>query len=325
MGSTVSLPDDWAPIDQVVVGSMGGSAIAGDLTADLAASPAAVPISVVRGFRLPFALSRRCLFVACSYSGDTEETLSLFHQALESSSHVVVISSGGKLMKEAERKGIPVLKVSIPGEPRGAAAYSLILILSVLDRLGLLDIGEKQVLASAQDLKLRVSQLEEGIPTQDNLAKQLAAELVDRQVLVYGGGLLSGMARRWKSQFNENAKVWAFCETIPELLHNLVEAVGASSGIAAGATVLLLQPTGDVAALDQRFQIVAEQLRQNGIPNRILQGEERPPLSQLLQMLLLGDYVSYYLALLRGVDPSPTPAIQEAKERLAGLHPQTGK
>lgn len=319
MAQGVSLPRDWTPIDKVVIGGMGGSAIAGDLAADLAATAPTVPILVVRDRQLPFSLNGRSLFIACSYSGDTEETLALFHQALEAGARVIAISSGGTLSEEARSRGVPLLNVGVTGEPRGASAYSLILLLGALHQLGLLDIGEREVFASVKDMRQQVSQLEEDVPTPGNLAKQLAAELKDKLILVYGGNLYTGMARRWKSQFNENAKVWAFSETIPELLHNLVEAFTASTAIAQGASVLLLQPSVTAAAPDRHYQVVSDMLRRNGIPNRIIQGLARPPLSQLLSMLLLGDYVSYYLALLRGVDPSPTPTILEAKERLASL------
>ncbi len=103
MAQSVPLPRDWTPIDKVVIGGMGGSAIAGDLAADLAATAPTVPILVIRDHQLPFSLNGRSLFIACSYSGNTEETLTLFHQALENDARVIAISSGGKLSEEARK------------------------------------------------------------------------------------------------------------------------------------------------------------------------------------------------------------------------------
>ena len=324
VSQTVSLPPYPTPVQHVVIGGMGGSAIAGDLTADLAAAQGNVPISVVRDLRLPFALNPGNLFIACSYSGETKETLSLFHQALAAGSQVMVITNGGRLSKEARSRGIPILNVDVSGEPRNATAYSLLLLLGVLHRLDLVRTGDDVVRASAEDLRKRVGQLEEGVTTRDNPAKLLAAELKDKLILVYGGGLFTGMARRWKTQLNENAKVWAFFETIPELLHNAVESYGTTEGPGGQLMVLLLHPGVEGGDADPHYQVVSQLLQRNGVLNRILQGETTHPLSQLLTTLLLGDYVSYYLALLRGVDPSPTPAIQAAKEGLARLLPEDG-
>ena len=324
VSQTIPLPQTQEPVQHVVIGGMGGSAIAGDLTADLAAAQGMLPISVVRDFHLPFALNPRSLFIACSYSGETKETLSLFYQALAAGAQVMVISSGGRLSKEAQTRGIPVLKVDAPGEPRNATTYSLMLLLGVLHRLDLVRTGDDVVRATAADLRMRVAQLEEGIPTRNNPAKLLAAELMGKLVLIYGGGLFTGMARRWKTQLNECAKVWAFFETIPELLHNAVESFGSTEGPAGQIMALLLQPMMEGADADPHYQVVSQLLRENAVSNRIVQGETANPLSQLLAMLLLGDYVSYYLALLRGVDPSPTPAIQAAKEGLAKLLPKDG-
>ena len=319
VSQTASLPADPRPVKHVVIGGMGGSAIAGDFTADLAAAQGTVPISVVRDLKLPFALNANSLFIACSYSGETRETLSMFHQALAAGSQVMVISSGGRLTEEAESRGIPILRVDAPGEPRNATTYSLLLILGILQRLDLVQTGHEAVKASADDLRKRIAQLEEGVPTEDNPAKLLAADLKGKLILVYGGGLFTGMARRWKTQFNENAKVWAFFETIPELLHNSVESFGTAQGLGGDLMVLLLQPDVQEGGANAHFQVVSQQLDGNGVPNRILHGETANPLSQLLTMLLLGDYVSYYLAMLRGVDPSATPTLQAAKEDLAGL------
>ena len=324
VSQTVPLPVDPTPVQHVVIGGMGGSAIAGDLAADMAAAQGTVPISVVRDLQLPFALNPSSLFVACSYSGDTQETLSMFHQALAAGSQVIVISSGGRLTEEAQSRSIPILKVDAPGEPRNATTFSLLLLLGALSRLGLVRTSDEVVKASAEDLQRRVAQLEEGVPTRDNPAKSLAGELKDKLILVYGGGLFTGMARRWKTQFNENAKVWAFFETIPELLHNAVESYGSTEDPSSQLMVLLLQPKLEGGGVNPHFQVASQLLGRNGVPNRILQGESTNPLSQLLTMLLLGDYVSYYLAMLRGVDPSATPNLQAGKEGLAKLLPENG-
>ena len=311
------LPEGWTAVDRVVIGGMGGSAIAGDLAADLVAAHPAVPISVVRDLRFPFALDERTLFIASSYSGSTEETLSLFDRAIKSQAKVLAICSGGTLADRASHEGIPLLTIDIASEPRSVVGYNLMLLLGVLWRLGLISVAEEDVNRAVESLSRGTSNLGEDVPAGDNPAKQLALELRDKLILIYGSGVFSAVARRWKTQFNENAKAWAFYESIPEVLHNSVETYCSMSLAPDRIMGLLLQPDTSDGGHARHHSVVSELLRRNNIPHRILPGENGPPLAQLLGMLLLGDYVSYYLALLQEVDPSPNPAITVAKELLS--------
>jgi glucose/mannose-6-phosphate isomerase len=299
---------------------MGGSAIVGDLVADLASVQETVPVVVVRDFKLPFAPDERSLVILCSYSGNTEETLSMFHQAIRANTQVMVVTAGGLLAHEARVRRIPCLKVQAAGEPRSAVGYNLFLLLGLLHRLGLMVASTEDVQAAIQALGRQVSRMRHDVPTRENPAKTLALELKGRLILVYGGGIFSGVARRWKTQLNENAKVWAFSETIPEVLHNSVEAYAAPPAGGAPTAVLLLQPSPAVGPLAGCYRTLCQLLRESGISRHLLTGMDGPPLTQLLGMLLFGDYVSYYLALLQGVDPSPNPTITQAKERLAQRH-----
>ena len=330
------LPSDWRAADRVVVGGMGGSAMAGELASDLAAGRGAAPILVVRDRRLPFALDRRTLFVVCSYSGNTEETLSLYDQAQYDQTHgqaageqamILVLRGGGALAERAEAHGVTRLAIDVAAEPRSAVGYNLMLLLGVLSRLGLLEISEEEAEAGIEAASHGVASLGPDVPAAHNPAKQLALDLIDRLVLIYGCGLFGGMARRWKTQLNENAKVWAYFETVPELLHNSVEAYSSPFPFDDRVMALLLQPSaGPMASAasssgeadyGRHNQALSELLRRNGLPHRVVTGSDAAPLAQLLNMLLLGDYVSYYLAMLRGVDPSPNPCITAAKQLLA--------
>ena len=310
----LKLLDDWKQINHVVIGGMGGSAIAGDLAKDLAASQQAVPITVVRDFQLPFPLTGNHLFVASSFSGNTDETLSLLQQARQSKAKVLAIAGGGQLARMAEEEGLPLLSIQTPGEPRSALGYNLLLLLGVLARLGLVSTTANDVQSALDALQEQVARLGEEIPVGDNPAKQLAQELAGRLILIYAGGIFSGVARRWKTQLNENAKAWAFYESIPELLHNSVEAFHPGAIEGSDRLALLLLPAAASAELGRRYQIVEELLAGQGIPYRRISGPAGPPLAQLLWMVLLGDYVSYYLALIRSIDPSETPLLDLGKQ-----------
>lgn len=306
-------PNKWSKIDKVVIGGMGGSAIAGDLVADLATLQPTVPVIVVRDFSLPFRLDQNSLFIGCSHSGSTEETLFLFRQARQQGASLLALAGGGRLLAEATAAGIPSLTINAPGEPRSAVGYNLMLLLGTLNRCGIVNVDQAGVEAAIFALQDQVSQLGQSVPVPNNLAKQIALELAGKLIVVYGGGLLTGMARRWKTQLNENAKAWAFFESLPELLHNSVEAFNTPSKRPPEPFVLVLRPDVENQALPGRYRVVTELLERSSIPYRILGPGQGAPLTQMLCMLALGDYVSYYLAILHEVDPSPTPAIIQGK------------
>ena len=299
--------------DKVVISGMGGSAIAGDLAADLSSRCSKAPLVVVRSLNLPFALDQNTLFISCSHSGNTGETLSLFQAATSSPVAVMAITGGGLLAEKARDKGIPIVPVESSGEPRSAMAYNLMLLLGVLSRLGLFSVNEEEVLGAAATLKNHLTSLAVDVPTEDNPAKQLAAQLVGRMLLIFGGDIFSGAARRWKAQLNENAKTWAFYENIPECLHNSVESFGAGSATGRDIFALSLQPRNIPRELEDRYRVLTKMLERSGVANSTLVGVSGSPLAQVLCMTLLGDYVSYYLAILKGLDPSPTPAIDLGK------------
>ena len=319
-GMASSFPAEWASSQSITVCGMGGSAIAGDLLAGLVAAQKGPPVQVVRGFDFPFRIASQNLIIVCSYSGDTRETVSLYQQAKAAGARIIVASGGGFLTGEASRMGIALLKVDIPGEPRSAVGYDLMLLAAALNQIGLWTISQSDVDDSLEALDHQADSLAEDQPSGGNPAKDLALDLHERLVMVYGGGLFSGLARRWKTQLNENGKVWAWHEEIPELLHNSVEAYASQPTIKESLAAVMLRPDlrDDPAAA--HYTVAEEMLTSHGIPLHMVEPPPGiPPLGQLLTTMILGDYVSYYLAILRGVDPSPTPNILLGKEILGRL------
>jgi len=315
------VPADWRQCTEVIVAGMGGSAIAGNLVSDLAGPSSSMPIRIVRDFRIPGILTGNKpgqLIVVCSFSGETEETLAMFDQARSAGVAMAAITGGGTLARRAAEAGIPMMTVDAPGEPRSAVGYNLMLLASLLDRIGVLSVSDKDVDEAVVSAELMASQVGIEVPTEDNEAKLLAIDLVGRLVLVYGGGALSGMALRWKSQINENGKSWAFAELLPELFHNSVESFPSGPEIRQRTTALLLKPHQTTPELGRRYEVLSETLYSAGIDNGMFIGPPGGPLAQSLSMIVLGDYLSYYLGLLNGINPSETPIIDISKERLSG-------
>ena len=308
--------DSWTGIRHVVIGGMGGSAIAGDLIRDLAAVKKSLPITVVRDFQLPCNMDQHTLFIACSFSGNTEETLSLVSQVQETEAKILVVSSGGQLQKIAQVRGVPILGLPGFGEPRSSVGYTLLLLLGVLNKLGIFALDQHDVSGSIGSLRSTVAHLSEGVPTLVNPAKRLAYLFQQKTLVVYGGGIFSATARRWKTQFNENSKAWAFYEELPELLHNSVEAFQLAETFSS-SVVIVLEPKTKTPMLEARYRVVEDLLRSGHVQFELVRGESGSPIAQVLNMVLLGDYASYYLGLLHGINPSATPAIDQGKKLLA--------
>ena len=314
-----SLPSDYSKVDKVIILGMGGSAIGGDLVSSLVLEQGGLPVLVHRDYDLPSSVDSRTLVIASSYSGNTEETLSCFAQALKTSAKKLAITTGGRLKALAEESGIPLLSFHYVAEPRAAFGYSFFSILGLFQKLGFLPIKSEEIedaIELTQDLSLK---LEGNAPLASNPAKQLATKLLGRLALVYGAGILSKVALRWKTQFNENSKTWAFAECFPELNHNAVVGYRFPPWLAKKAFVVLLRSPSLHPRTQIRYQVTADLLTDAGVEHEVIETQGESYLSQIMSVVLFGDYVSYYLAILNQVDPAPVAAIDYLKERLGKI------
>ncbi len=313
----LSLPSDYAAVDRVVILGMGGSAIGGDLVRSLALTQGRAPVSVHRDYGLPPGVDARTLVIASSYSGKTEETLSAFTEALQTPAKKVVITTGGNLKALAEENRVPVFTFHYKAEPRAALGYSFFPILAIFHRLGLMSTPSQDVDETIEVLQKLSAVLDKGVPQRINLAKQLATKLLGRLVIIYGAGILSQVAFRWKTQFNENSKTCAFSECLPELNHNAVVGYRFPLWLGEKAFVILLSSPRLHSRTLMRYNVTGELLASAGIAYEVVHARGESPLAQIMSTVLFGDYVSYYLAMLNEVDPSPVAAIDYLKGRLA--------
>jgi len=317
MATKFDLPQDYSTVNKVVILGIGGSAIGGDLVSNLAISEAKLPIFVHRDYDLPAFIDAQTLVIASSYSGMTEETLSSFKQALETRSKKLVITTGGKLKVMAEKKNIPVFSFDYKAPPRAALPFSFLPILCFLHRLGFISDKSADVTETVSVLQKLSQKINEGVPTSQNPAKQLARRLYGHLPVIYGGSIVSEVAHRWKTQLNENSKAWAFYEVFPELNHNAVVGYQFPSELASKIVVVLLRPAWLPQHIQLRYQVTCQLLDQAKIDYQIVDGDGASQLSQIMSLVLFGDYVSYYLSMLYKIDPSPTEAIDFLKEKLA--------
>lgn len=314
----LELPDDCRNPDSVVLLGMGGSAIGGDLVADYVAHECPAPFIVNRGYDLPAWVGPRTLVIASSYSGNTEETLSGAAQALARGAPVVGVSSGGELTARLRAAGRPVVPIHYRSQPRAALGHSLIPVLGILHAAGLIDDPAPAIGAAAAALAAEAARNEPNVPTAANPAKSLALDLVGRIPVVYGAEFLSAVARRWKTQINENAKSWGIYEEFPELNHNAVLGYQFPGDLKCLYVVQLDSPLLS-KRVRARYAVTRELLTREGVSFTTLTTEGDGRLAQMLGAIVLGDFVSYYLAMLYEVDPTPVTAIDFLKAQLARL------
>jgi glucose/mannose-6-phosphate isomerase len=317
------LPPEYSPVDKVVILGMGGSAIGGDLVRRLALAESRVPVWVHRDYGLPPFVDGNTLVIASSYSGETEETLSAFAESLKTPAKKLAITTGGKLKKLAKEEGVPVFSIDYQAPPRAAFPHSFVPLVGIFQKLGLL--GDKSAdLRQALDILNQLSKdLLETNPLAANPAKQLATRLLGHLVLVYGGEVLSEVARRWKAQLNENSKAWAFFELFPELNHNAVAGYDSPPDLKDRIFVVLLHSSSLSPRSRLKYEATAELLARSGVGHEQVEALGETTLAQMMSLVIFGDYVSFYLAMLNETDPTALAAVDFIKGYLAISSPDS--
>jgi glucose/mannose-6-phosphate isomerase len=303
--------------DGLVICGMGGSAIGADLV--LACLPGlSVPSAVVRGYSLPDWVGLETLVVVVSYSGETEEALACAAQARSRGCAPVCVSSGGRLAAFADGEGLPLVVVPGGSQPRAAVGSLSMPVLATLEAAGLCHEHATEVAAAAAQLEDDAAVLGPECADDGNPAKTLARRLEKRLVVAYGAGPTSPVARRWKGQINENAKAPAFFNELPELDHN--ELVGWTSlpHVTSSTIALFLLDESGEPRLARRAELTAREYETLGVSTELVAARGDSRLARLFSLVQLGDYVSCYLAVLYGVDPTPVDAIQAFKASLVG-------
>lgn len=313
--ATEGLDLDLPTAGNILVGGMGGSALAGEYAAAWAGASGRVPVVVHRDYGLPGWVDEGTLVVGVSYSGNTEETRSLFLEAGERGAARAAVTSGGHLAATAEAGGHPVLRVPEGLQPRAAIGHLLARTARILEAQDLLDAeaGLREAEKVTGDVAERLAP---NVEVDANPARRLARDLEGRVPVVYGAGLLAPAARRVAGQVNENGKTLAFHGVVPEMNHNEVVGWGNVRDPERFAAVLLRDPDHEHPQHAARFDAVEEILADRGVTVRSVEAQGANPAARLLSVTLLGDAASVYLALERGVDPTPVETIEGLKARL---------
>jgi glucose/mannose-6-phosphate isomerase len=300
-------------VQHVVMSGMGGSALPGVM---IPVWPGvAVPFEVSRGYRIPSYVGPKTLFVASSYSGNTEETLEAFDTALQTGATIVVIAAGGQLAERARQHSLPLY--TIPGgvQPRMCAFYFMRAIADILTQYGLASADDSVLNGVGEWLGEQARQWGSEVPVEQNLAKQIARDLCGKTAIIYSGPLMAPAANKWKICINENAKNLAWWGQYSEFNHN--EFIGWSSHpVEKPFGVVEIRSSLEHPRMARRFE-VSEQLLSGLRPSPIVvEPHGDTVLEHMVWSICLGDVVSVYLALLNGVNPTPVALVERLKKEL---------
>jgi glucose/mannose-6-phosphate isomerase len=319
LGFEQPLPD-WQGIRQVVLAGMGGSAIGADLLAAYLASSCRVPVFVQRDYGLPvWANGPETLVIACSHSGNTEETLSCFEQAIQNGCRCLAVTRGGKLAELSRQASVPLWTFEHKGVPRAAAGFSFGLLLAAFVRLNLaLDQATvyQDLVHAVEVMRRQQASLKPEVPAARNLAKRNAGQLVGRWVTVIGADVLAPVARRWKGQISELAKAWAQFEFLPEADHNTLAGIMNPEDLFARSMVVFLRAASYHPRNLLRIDLTRKLFMLEGINTDVFEAAGDTPLAHLWTTLHFGDYMAYYLAMAYGIDPTPVDIIEDLKAEL---------
>lgn len=319
-------PGDLVPPRLLAVGGMGGSAIAADLVFALAADRLPFPVLTVRDYAWPASVGPGALVLLSSYSGNTEETLALYEEAGRRGVARLALTTGGRLAELSKRDRVPLVRLPTGLPPRAALGYSVVSLCLLLEALG--DPGEGEdawveALAALEEMNRRLSP---GRPEAENPAKRLARAVAGRAVcVVASAGFPAACARRLKGQINENAKTPAFDQPVPEMNHNEIVGWQALADLHPRFAAVLLRDREERPAVARRLDVTRDLLEEEGIATHRIDSNGRSRLTRLLSLVVFGDWLSLYLAVLAGVDPTPIEKIDRLKRALAEPPKEPGR
>ena len=306
-----NIPESYREIKNVVISGMGGSAIGGDLLRTLFSDDCPIPVMVNRDYDVPAFVDKSTLFIAASYSGNTEETVSALNRASEKGAKIIVVSGGGKLQQKSEELDLPFFEIKKKGlQPRCAFGYMFTPLVFFLSKLGFIADQTQNFNETIGIISRSALELAPEIPSRANLAKQLAYSFYGRLPIIYAPQKhFDVVAMRWKGQINENGKAMAFYNTIPEMNHNEIVGWGIPLDIAGKRAIVMLAHKEVSERIRIRINVASNLIANTDGQVIGIEAKGGSLLAKALYLIYLGDFASYYLAILNDVDPTPVDRI----------------
>ena len=320
LGDEFELPQGFKrSYKNVVCAGIGGSAIGADLVRSYIADEALIPVSVNRNYTLPNFVSGETLVIASSYSGNTEEILSAYRDARSRDAQVLVITSGGKLEKMSNRDDVPCMTIPAGFPPRCALGYSFFPLLLVLSKIGIVKDQAAFTDDAVRNLrKLKDSRIGYKVPEKDNLAKRIAGEIFGKLPVIYAGhDHIDAVVTRWRGQLAENSKTLSWGHLFPEMNHNEIVGWENPKRVLKECVAIILRDASDHPRVSKRMDITRHTLKESRVKVLEVSSAGKELLARMLSLVYIGDFVSFYLAILNGIDPAPVERITMIKKELA--------
>ncbi len=304
---------------KIVFAGLGGSAIGADLVRSYLYFESKIPINVCREYELPAYVDNSTLVFILSYSGNTEETLSAYQQARQKGAQLILISSDGALKEYAKNDKLPFIEIPRGLPPRCALGYLSIIPLAVLNKLGMIEDIAPYLNETIEVLEeLKNKNLNPRIGQKDNIAKYVADKLFNKFAIIYSGSIHFDVAvTRLRGQLNENSKSLASTHVFPEMNHNEIVGWQNPKKLFNNFVVLMLRDKNMHPRVAKRMDITADILKDEGVCVLEIWSRGENLLSRIFSLIYIGDFISFYLAILYGIDPTPVDRVTYLKKRLS--------
>lgn len=316
IGTGIEIGAKYGSSRNIIISGLGGSAIGGDLLRSYTAGEIKVPVFVNRNYFLPEFADSDTLVIISSYSGNTEESLSAYEEAKKKGCKIIIVSSGGKLSLLASSRGDYLINVPGGYQPRCALAYSFITLLFFLQKLGHISDRTGEISALVDEMSGRMETYS-GFDEEVNPALKIAARLQGKIPVIYSSNdLLDIVNLRWRCQMNENAKMLAFGNYFPEMNHNEIVGWEVNPELLRNFGVVFLNDIDDFDKIKKRQEISRDLIKPYAGLIFEVSSECRGRLARIMDLVYMGDWVSFYLAVLNKVDPAPIEKINILKTKL---------
>jgi glucose/mannose-6-phosphate isomerase len=304
------------PYKNIIFAGMGGSAIGADLIRSYLKFTTQIPLYVNRSYLLPKFASNDSLVFVCSYSGNTEETLSCFNLARKKRANIICLSSNGKLEKLSEKNNYLFVKIPKTYPPRCALGYSVFPLLMILKKLKLADIKNSEINKTLSLLKRISNELKPS--NKSNLATKTASKLFGKFVVIYGSSSTTEIpALRFRGQLAENSKTLSSHHIFPEMNHNEIVGWEYPKKVLKDFVVVILRSSKDHKRVKKRIEISKKIIKKAGVPIIEIEARGLDLLSQIFSLIYTCDWISFYLAIFNGVNPTPVERVEFLKKELA--------
>ncbi len=318
---SIRIPKAYKQLKHVVIHGMGGSGLPAHLLSDVFGTELRIPLEILHGYTLPGSVGPQTLYLASSYSGNTEETLHAVRQAIARRARVLVLTSGGALaqfMKQKRLLGYQFNPVHNPcGSPRMGLGYGIVGTLGLLDRTGFLRVTKRELAQSVAAIRRADRRFNVQTPIRRNPAKQFAEDTKNRFIFFVASDHLVGNAHIVANQVNENGKQLAAFFSMPEMNHHLLEGLRKSQELRTRTRFFFFVSKRYAAKLRQRYQVTQTIINRAGFSTASYVVGEGARLAEAMETLAFSSYASFYLGILNNLDPTPIPTVDFLKRRLA--------